>query len=66
MTDVPNTLADVDHMVAEARVAELSAWNAGNSRAAKRYATLCDDLLDLRPMVAMRDRIDSGVAPSLA
>lgn len=63
---MPDTVAELDHDVSEARQAELNAWNAGNSRAAKRYADLYDALLELRPMVAVQERIDQGHAPVLA
>lgn len=64
-TDVPATLADCDAFIAEARQAELNAWNADHSGQARKYADLYDTLLELRPMVAMQERITSGTAPSL-
>ncbi|MCW2957144.1 MAG: hypothetical protein JWO69_2013 [Thermoleophilia bacterium] len=65
MTDVPDSVADCDAYVAEARQAELNAGLADHSGQAAKYVALYDAVLEMRPMVAMRERIDHGAAPSL-
>lgn len=63
--DTPNTLDDCRAFIAEARLAELNAWNADHSGQAKKYAALYDTLLDLWPLIAMQERITTGTAPAL-
>lgn len=61
----PTSLEDCRAFIAEARLAELNAWNADHSGQAKKYAALYDTLLDLWPLIAMQERITTSSAPSL-